>query len=82
MKIPKELLQGQDVKPGDEVCFTVASADDMSVELDDASVKVEPASEEASEPADANAPKPEMSQGDEHETRRHAEKPSCDGEIR
>jgi hypothetical protein len=61
MKIPKELLQGQDVKPGDEVCFTVASADDMSVELDDASVKVEPASEEASEPADANAPKPEMS---------------------
>jgi hypothetical protein len=50
MNIPKELLQGQDVKPGDVLCFTVSAINDADIELDDTSVEVEPATEEASEP--------------------------------
>lgn len=52
MKVSKEMLQGQDVKPGDEVCFTVASVNDTDVELDETSVEVEPAADEENENQD------------------------------
>ena len=53
MNVPKELLQGKDVKPGDELCFTVSNVTDSDIELDDASVDVEPASEEQNEPSES-----------------------------
>ena len=60
MKIPKELLNGQDVKPGDEVCFTVSNVADDGIELDDTSVEIEPASEEEAEPQAPDMPDDKM----------------------
>lgn len=54
MNIPKELLNGQDVKPGDELCFTVSNVTDTDIELDDTSVEVEPAKDEENEPSESS----------------------------